>query len=87
MTKLLRFAELQERGIARSWAQLKNLQKNRGFPLGVMISANSRAWTEDEIAAWLASLPTTGPAPRGAAKGRRGRPGKRKPEAGITANP
>lgn len=73
MTVLLRFPDLQERGIARSWAQLKNLQK-LGFPLGRMLSPNARVWTEDEVDAWLASRPVEGPELRGAAKGRRGRP-------------
>ncbi len=75
MTVLLRFLDLQERGIARSWAQLKNLQKN-GFPLGKMLSPNCRVWSEDEVDAWLDSRPVEGPPPRGAAKARRGRPRK-----------
>jgi predicted DNA-binding transcriptional regulator AlpA len=84
VTRLLRFADLHERGIARSWAQLKNLQK-RGFPLGKMLSPNCRVWSEDEINGWLASRPVEGPALRGAAKARRGRPRKAavKPHAPV----
>lgn len=81
---LLRFVDLRERGIARSWAQIRNLQR-RGFPLGRMLSPNTRVWTEDEVDVWLASRPVEGPAPRGAAKGRRGRP--RKITAAETAAP
>ena len=84
MTTLLQFPDLQERGIARSWAQLKNLQKH-GFPLGRMLSPNTRVWTEAEVDDWLASRPVEGPSPRGAAKSRRGRP--RKITAAETAVP
>ena len=84
MTKLLRFRDIQERGIARSWAQLKNLQK-RGFPTGRMIGPNTRVWTEDEIGDWLASRPIAGPPPRGAAKAGRGRPRKAAAQAAVDA--
>jgi predicted DNA-binding transcriptional regulator AlpA len=85
MTTLLRFPDLQERGIARSWAQLKNLQRRYGFPVGRMLSANSRVWTEQEVDEWLVDRPVEGPELRGAAKGRRGRP--RKIAAAETAAP
>jgi predicted DNA-binding transcriptional regulator AlpA len=82
MIKLLRFPDLQEHGIVDSWAQLGNLIRKQGFPQGRMIGLNSRAWTETEVADWLASRPTAGPPPRGAAKAGRGRPRKAaKPEA------
>jgi predicted DNA-binding transcriptional regulator AlpA len=68
MTVLLRFRQLKERGVVGSWPQLKRLQEGQGFPPGRMLSPNVRAWTEEEIDAWLASRPIAGPAPRGIAK-------------------
>jgi hypothetical protein len=76
MIKFLRFRDLQERGIVNNHATLKARINRDGFPRGRMIGPNSRAWTEDEIGAWLQSRPTAGPEPRGAAKARRGRPRK-----------
>jgi len=73
----VRFAWLKEQGIVDSWAQVKNLQANYGFPAGRMLSPASRAWNlQTEIMPWLASRPVEGPEPRGAAKARRGRPRK-----------
>jgi hypothetical protein len=57
MIFLLRFADLQARGIVNSWPQLKRLQQLHGFPLGRMLSPNIRAWTEEEIDAYFASRP------------------------------
>jgi predicted DNA-binding transcriptional regulator AlpA len=74
-TKLLRFRDLQARGIVKTWPTLKERIK-RGFPPGRMIGPNSRAWTEDEIDEYIRACPVEGPAPRGAAKARRGRPRK-----------
>ena len=69
--------DLKERGIVDSWAQLGNLIKKHRFPPGRMLGPNTRIWDEeDEIEPWLASRPIAGPQPRGAAKGRRGRPRK-----------
>jgi predicted DNA-binding transcriptional regulator AlpA len=67
LTKLLRFADLKERGILRNWPQYKRLQK-LGFPYGRMLSANARVWTEAEVDEWIASRPVEGPALRGMAK-------------------
>jgi hypothetical protein len=78
MTSLLRFRGLRERGIVNSWPQLKRLQELYGFPLGRMLSPNVRAWSEDEIDAWIESRPieNTRPlqgAPKAKAKARRDR--------------
>jgi predicted DNA-binding transcriptional regulator AlpA len=69
----LRFAQLQQRGIVKSWPQLKRLQEKYGFPKGRMISPNVRAWPEDEVDEYLASRPVEGPEPKGAAKQHRDR--------------
>lgn len=57
MTKLLRFSDLKQRGIVRNWPTLTRWIDRDGFPPGRKLSANTRAWTEDEIEAWLASRP------------------------------
>lgn len=83
MTVLLRFRDLRARGIIANWPSLKARIERDGFPPGMMIGANTRAWREDEIDAWIASRPVVGPAPRGAAKQRRGRPRKASSEATL----
>jgi hypothetical protein len=71
MTHLLRFADLQERGIVNSWPQLKRLQELHGFPAGKMLSPNIRAWRESEVDEWLDSRPTENTQPlEGAVKTR-----------------
>jgi hypothetical protein len=75
--KKVRFHDLREQGIVNNWPQLRNLIRKYGFPAGHMLSPNCRVWDqEDEVEPWLASRPTAGPAPRGAAKAGRGRPRK-----------
>ena len=85
MIRLLRFRDLQARGIINNWPMLKRRIERDGFPRGRMIGPNSRAWTETEVEKWLASRPVAGPAPRGAAKARQGRSRKSAtPSAAIT---
>ncbi len=57
--RLIRFRDLQERGIVENWPQLKRLVDTQAFPSGLYLGANSRAWFEDEIDAWLEARPTT----------------------------
>jgi predicted DNA-binding transcriptional regulator AlpA len=54
---LVRFCDLKARGIVRNWVTLRHLVDERGFPPGRKLGPNTRVWTEDEIAAWLASRP------------------------------
>ena len=68
MTVLLRFRDLKVRGIVANWPSLKRRILLDGFPPGRMIGENTRAWTETEVDAWIASRPIAGPKPRGAAK-------------------
>ena len=73
-TRFVRFRDLKARGIVNNWAQLDNLIEKYDFPPGRMLSPNTRAWDEEEeVEPWLASRPTEGPAPRGAAKAAEGR--------------
>jgi hypothetical protein len=55
MTVLLRFADLKARGIVNNWLTLKRWIEHQGFPPGIKLGPNSRAWPEGEIEAWLAS--------------------------------
>ena len=57
--RLIRFRDLQERGIVENWPQLKRLVDTQAFPSGLYLGTNSRAWFEDEIDKWLANRPTT----------------------------
>ena len=58
---LLRFKDLQARGIVNNWVTLKRWVRAGTFPPGIYIGSNSRAWRSSEIDAWLASRPTTRP--------------------------
>jgi hypothetical protein len=56
--KLLRFADLRARGIVTSWPMLRYRVAHNDFPPGIMLGANTRAWYEEDIEAWVASRPT-----------------------------
>jgi predicted DNA-binding transcriptional regulator AlpA len=58
LEELLRFKDLRRLGVVSSWAQLKFMQKKYGFPAGLLLGANSRAWRASEIERWLADCPT-----------------------------
>jgi predicted DNA-binding transcriptional regulator AlpA len=69
MTRLLRFADLQDHRVVSSWPQLKRLQQLHGFPLGRMLSPNVRTWTQQEVDDWIASRPVENQRPlQGASK-------------------
>lgn len=55
---LLRFKDLQERGVVPNRVTLKNWIDSGNFPPGRLIGPNTRAWTDVEIAAYLESRPT-----------------------------
>jgi predicted DNA-binding transcriptional regulator AlpA len=55
--KYLRFPDLKARGIVQSRMTLKRLIDDQGFPPGVLLTPNSRAWTEAEVNDWLTSRP------------------------------
>jgi predicted DNA-binding transcriptional regulator AlpA len=76
MIRLLRFKDLRERGIIKNWPMLKRRIERDGFPVGIMVGSNSRAWIEEEVEKWIKSRPTAGPAPRGIAKIKRDRVSK-----------
>jgi|AmaraimetFIIA100_FD_contig_51_6256073_length_1257_multi_5_in_0_out_0_2 predicted DNA-binding transcriptional regulator AlpA len=78
MIRLLRFKDLQARGIINNWPMLKRRIERDNFPCGVMVGPNQRAWIEEEVDAWIKSRPAVGPGPKGVAKSRCGRPRKTK---------
>jgi predicted DNA-binding transcriptional regulator AlpA len=73
---LLRFKDLRSLGVIANYPTLKARIVNDGFPPGRMVGRNTRVWTLAEVEAWIQSRPTAGPAPRGVAATRRGRPRK-----------
>ena len=61
VTTFLRFKDLKARGIVASWPSLRYKIQHNGFPQGRYLGANSRAWTAEEVQAWLDALPTAKP--------------------------
>ncbi len=55
MKKFARFRDLKEQHIVENWTTLLRLIDREGFPAGVRLGPNMRAWPEDEIEAWLES--------------------------------
>jgi predicted DNA-binding transcriptional regulator AlpA len=56
--KLLRFADLKARGVVSNWPTLLRWIEHEGFPEGIRLGPNIRAWREEELAEWLAKRPT-----------------------------
>jgi predicted DNA-binding transcriptional regulator AlpA len=54
MTTLLRYSDLEKRGIVRNRATLRRWIQKEGFPSGTMLGPNTKVWTEEEIAAYIA---------------------------------
>jgi predicted DNA-binding transcriptional regulator AlpA len=58
LSRFVRFRDLVAAGIVGNWMQLHRMISAEGFPEGLMLSANVRAWRADEIERWLASRPS-----------------------------
>jgi predicted DNA-binding transcriptional regulator AlpA len=56
--RMLRFPDLIARGLFNSRMTLKRAIDAQGFPPGILITPNARAWDETEIDAWLANRPS-----------------------------
>jgi len=56
--ELLRFKDLRRLGVVSSWPQLRRMQESYGFPVGILLGPNSRAWRAVDVEAWLATRPT-----------------------------
>ena len=61
----IRFKVLKARGIADSWAYLRGLIEDHGFPPGKLLSPQIRVWDESEVSAWLDTRPVEPAPPRG----------------------
>jgi predicted DNA-binding transcriptional regulator AlpA len=58
LPQLVRFNDLVAAGIVSSWQQLLRMMANDGFPAGIRLSRNVRAWPAAEIVDWLQRRPT-----------------------------
>jgi hypothetical protein len=54
----VRFADLVDANIVRNWQTLFRLIDEEGFPRGVMLGKNTRAWPLEDVEYWLAARPT-----------------------------
>ena len=59
-TKYLRYADLVERQIVNNRTTLQRWIRDYGFPPGVLLGPNTRAWPVDQVDAWLAARAMTG---------------------------
>lgn len=55
--KFLHWSDLEERGYFRSKMTLKRAISDLGFPPGILITGNRRAYPEQEVLDWIASRP------------------------------
>jgi predicted DNA-binding transcriptional regulator AlpA len=55
--KLIRYNDLVEKGVVNSRMTLKRLIDDQGFPPGVLITPNARAWEEEKVDAWITARP------------------------------
>lgn len=82
LPRFVRYRDLVAAGIVANWPTLLRLIAEDGFPPGVMLGRNTRAFPLDEIEAWLRSRPTARKILPLGARGR-GRRGTAEPEAAI----
>ena len=53
----VRFVDLKANGIVGNWSILQRLIDEHGFPPGIMIAKNTRAWPLDAVMLWLEARP------------------------------
>jgi hypothetical protein len=53
----VRYRHLEEAGIVRSWAALNDLIDFEGFPAGILLGRNTRAFDMRLVQDWLAARP------------------------------
>jgi predicted DNA-binding transcriptional regulator AlpA len=58
LPRFVRYRHLHEAGIAASWKSLYELIDKYGFPPGIFISPNVRAWDVSDVERWLAKRPS-----------------------------
>jgi hypothetical protein len=54
----VRYPDLRAAGIVTSWMQLRRFIDGEGFPPGVLLGKNTRAWPLHEVEVWLAGRPS-----------------------------
>src|SRR5262249_35091938 len=54
----VRYHDLVAAGIVRNWPTLLRLIEAEGFPAGVLLGPNTRAWKAADVERWLATRPT-----------------------------
>jgi predicted DNA-binding transcriptional regulator AlpA len=69
---LIRYRDLKARGIVSNHVTLSRWIEREGFPPGIMLGPNTRAWREFDIEEWLESRPTENPTLRCVAERRGG---------------
>ena len=57
-TKYLRYHDLVERQIVNNRTTLQRWILKYGFPAGVLLGPNTRAWPADQVEAWLEARAT-----------------------------
>ena len=74
LVELISFADLRERGIVKNWATLRRMIDRDGFPAGIQLGPNRRAWVSSSVQEWIASRPAyVEPVLRGGARLRKAR--------------
>lgn len=63
--KFLRFSDLKKLGVVGNWVTLRRWIEREGFPPGIKLGPNTRAWEQGEVEAWLAGRRTWGGNGRG----------------------
>jgi predicted DNA-binding transcriptional regulator AlpA len=58
ITRYVRFRDLVIAGVVGNWPTLLRLIECEGFPVGIMIGRNTRAWALDDVESWLAARPS-----------------------------
>jgi predicted DNA-binding transcriptional regulator AlpA len=53
INSILRYDDLKRSGVVNNRATLYRWIKHHGFPPGVLIGPNSRAWAEKDVLDWL----------------------------------
>ena len=54
-----RFKDLKRRGIVRNRMTLSRWIRRHGFPQGILLGPNTRAWAQADVVAWLERRPTS----------------------------
>ena len=58
ISQLLRYNDLVEAGIVCNRSTLYRWIKHHGFPQGILLGPNARAWPEDQVEKWLQARPS-----------------------------